>query len=197
MEKREQSMTEIIDILRQDHRNIEKLLRVLERELAVFDCSDRPDYEVLQAVISYFMDFPDACHHPKEDLIYAKLKARDPARAVAVGDIEAEHLEGARRLRRVALAVEEVLGDQDLLRDDVDHIVRDFIGHERQHMAKEEHVLFPAALSALQSADWAEVALQLADRYNPLNQTSLDEKYDALRRMILKIEDETEAERAH
>jgi hemerythrin-like domain-containing protein len=35
-----------IDILRQEHRNIEKLLVVLERELAVFARGDRPDYEV-------------------------------------------------------------------------------------------------------------------------------------------------------
>jgi hypothetical protein len=64
-------------------------------------------------------------------------------------------------------------------------------------MAKEESVLFPAALTALQPADWAEVALQLADRFDPLNQPSLEEKYDALRRTILKLEDEAEAERPH
>jgi hemerythrin-like domain-containing protein len=190
-------MTEIIEVLRLEHHNIERLLRVLERELAVFDRSDRPDYDVLLAVIDYFLDYPDSCHHPKEDLIFAKLKVRDPAAAAAVGDIEAEHREGARRLRRVALAISEVLGDQDLLRGDVDNIVRDFIGHERQHMAKEERVLFPVALTALQPADWAEVALQLADRFDPLNQPSLEEKYDALRRTILKLEDEAEAERPH
>lgn len=188
-------MTQLIDVLRQEHRNIEKLLKVLERELAIFDRSDRPDYEVLSAVISYFMDYPDACHHPKEDLIYAKLLLRDRAAAVAVGDLEAEHREGARRLRRVALAVEEVLGDQDLLRDDVDKIVRDFIVHERRHMVKEERFLFPAALKALQPADWADVALQLADRYDPLNEPNAEETYEALRRSILKLEDEAEAER--
>jgi hypothetical protein len=30
-------MTEFIEVLRQEHRNIESLLRVLERELSVFD----------------------------------------------------------------------------------------------------------------------------------------------------------------
>ncbi|MFZ0426319.1 MAG: hemerythrin domain-containing protein [Xanthobacteraceae bacterium] len=190
-------MTELIDVLRQEHRNIKKLLKVLERELAVFDRSDRPDYEVLRGVIDYFMDYPDACHHPKEDLIYAKLAVRDRAAVTAVGDLEAEHREGARRLRRVALAVEKVLDDQDLLRRDVDKIVRDFIVHERRHMAKEERLLFPAALKALQPADWADIALQLADRYDPLSAPSVEAKYEALRRTILKLEDEAEAERVH
>ena len=131
-------MVEIIEVLRQEHRNIEKLLRVLERELSVFDRGDRPDYEVVLAVIDYFKDYPDTCHHPKEDIIVAKFKARDPVAAAAIGDLEAEHREGARRLRQVAQAVERVLSDQDLLRQTVDDIIRDFINHERHHMVMEE-----------------------------------------------------------
>ena len=60
-------MTYVIEILRQEHRNIEKLLRVLERELSVFDRGERPDYEVVLAVIDYFKDYPESCHHPKEE----------------------------------------------------------------------------------------------------------------------------------
>jgi len=188
-------MTEIVDVLRQEHGNIEKVLRVLERELSVFDRSDRPDYDVLLAVIDYFRDYPDSCHHPKEDMIFAKLKARDPVAAAAVGDLEAEHEAGARRLRRVALAVEGVLNDQDFLRHDVDDIIRDFIDQERQHMAQEDCVFFPAALKALQPADWADVALQMADRYDPLNRPGVEEKYEVLLRNILELEEEAEAER--
>ena len=74
-------MTYIIEVLRQEHCNIESLLRVLERELSVFDRGDRPDYDVVRAVIDYFKDYPDCCHHPKEDMIVEKLKARDPVAA--------------------------------------------------------------------------------------------------------------------
>jgi hemerythrin-like domain-containing protein len=44
-------MIEIIEILRQEHRNLEKLLGVMEQELGVFDRGDGPDYEVLGAII--------------------------------------------------------------------------------------------------------------------------------------------------
>ena len=40
----------VIEILRQEHRNIEKLLLVLERELDVFARGERPDYEVVHAI---------------------------------------------------------------------------------------------------------------------------------------------------
>jgi hemerythrin-like domain-containing protein len=43
-------LVEIIEILRQEHRNIEKLLRVMEQELSVFDRGERPDYEVFGAI---------------------------------------------------------------------------------------------------------------------------------------------------
>lgn len=188
-------MTEIVDVLRQEHGNIEKLLRVLEMELNVFDRSGRPDYEVMRAVIDYFADYPDSCHHPKEDVIFAKLKARDPAAAAAVGNLEAEHEAGAKRLRRVAQAIEAILNDQDLMRDEVDAIIRDFIDQERQHIAMEERFFFPAALKALQPADWADVASDLASRRDPLKQSGVEGKYAALMRTILELEEQAEAER--
>ena len=142
---RHQPMKQIIDILRDEHRNIEKLLLVLDRELSVFNRAERPDYHVVQSVIEYFQDYPDCCHHPKEDMIFAKLKARDPVTAASIGDLEAEHGKGSKRLARVARTVEGVLADREILRDTVDAIIRDFIDHERRHMAMEERVLFPAA----------------------------------------------------
>src|SRR5262249_22744770 len=88
---REGKMTDMVEILRQEHSNIESLLRVLERELSVFDRGERPDYEVVLTIINDFKDYPDSCHHPKEDMIVAKLKARDPVAAATIGDLEAEH----------------------------------------------------------------------------------------------------------
>ena len=95
-------MIEIIEILRQEHRNLEKLLGVMEQELGVFDRGDGPDYEVLGAIIEFFKKYSDSCHYPKEDIIYEKFKVRDPDRAASISDLQAEHREGAVRLRRVA-----------------------------------------------------------------------------------------------
>jgi hypothetical protein len=67
-------MSYVIEVLRQEHCNIESLLCVLERELSVFDRGDRPNYELVLAAIDYFKDYPDSCHHPKEDMIFEALK---------------------------------------------------------------------------------------------------------------------------
>src|ERR1700748_2572343 len=117
----------IIERLSQEHRNIEQLLAILERALEVFDRGARPDYKVIHAVISYFEVYPEVYHHPQEDLVFAKLRTRDPAAAAKVGDLAREHQKGAQLLRRVARVVDSVLADREILRENVDIIVRDFI----------------------------------------------------------------------
>jgi hemerythrin-like domain-containing protein len=189
-------MVEIIEILRQEHRNIEKLLQVMEQELTVFDRGERPDYEVFVAIVEFFKNYPDSCHHPKEDMIYEKFRTRDPGRAASVADLEAEHREGAVRLRRVARAIESVLNDQELLRESVDRIVRDFIDSERKHIALEEEVVFPAIVDTLQPGDWADIALTLADRYGPPSEADFEEQFSTLRRDILELEEAAVARRS-
>ena len=89
----------IIEQLSQEHRNIETLLAVLERELEIFGRGDRPDYGVIRAIISYFELYPEIYHHPQEESVFAKLKLRDPAAAAKVGNLTLEHQKGTERLR--------------------------------------------------------------------------------------------------
>ena len=186
----------IIDILRQEHRNMETLLLVLERELGVFARGERPDYEVVHAVIAYFQVYPDACHHPLEDMVFDRLKARDSAAAARLGDLAADHRRGAERLRRVAQAVESVLADRELLRQTVNDIIADFIEQERIHMAMEERYFFPAAVKGLQPQDWAEIAARLTDQRDPLFSDDVEEKFEVVRSHIWQLEQEAEAERS-
>lgn len=188
-------MSNIIQILLEEHRNIDRLLLVLEHELEVFDRSEEPDYEILQAVIQYFQDYPENCHHPKEDMVFEKLKMRDPAAAERVGDAEAEHKIETERLRRLVEAVEEILAGREFLRQTFHDVVYDFIKHQRQHMDKEERLLFPAAVNGLRPDDWAEIDARLSDRKDPLFNGVIETKFQALQRMILRWERETEISR--
>jgi len=188
-------MSNIIQILLEEHRNIDRLLLVLERELEIFDRSEEPDYEILQAVIQYFQDYPENCHHPKEDMVFEKLKVRDPAAANRIGDAEAEHKIETERLRRLVEAVEEILAGREFLRQTFHDVVHDFIQHQRQHMDKEERLLFPAAVNGLRPDDWAEIDARLSDRKDPLFNGTIETKFQALQRMILRWEHETETSR--
>src|SRR3974390_3640804 len=123
-------MTRMIELLLDEHRDIEQLLGVLEHELKAFDRRERPDYEVIQAIIDYFQDYPGCCHHPKEDMIFDRLKARDPLAAKRIGDVEAEHRQETERLDRVANVVRNVLLDREILRETFGKEMRAFIAHK-------------------------------------------------------------------
>ena len=185
----------IIEHLSREHRNIEKLLAILERELQIFDRGERPDYEVIHAIISYFKVYPEIYHHPQEDLVFAKLRIRDPSAAAKVGDLAREHQKGAERLHRVTQAVDSALADHQILRQYVDTIVRDFIEHERHHIMKEDRDFFPAALKALEPQDWTEIASAMTAHEDPLFSDVAEEGFDMLRAHILRLEQEAEAER--
>ncbi len=189
-------MPKIIDVLIGEHQNIEKLLCVLEQELEVFDRSERPDYEILQSIIRYFQDYPENCHHPKEEIIFEKLKARDPAAVKGFADVEAEHELEARRLRSFSRAVDSVLADQEFLRESFHLAVREFVEHQRQHLKKEELLFFPAAMNALRPEDWAAIDARLDDRKDPLFDSVVEERFRNLRETILRWEQETEETRA-
>jgi hemerythrin-like domain-containing protein len=185
----------VIERLSLEHSNIEKLLAILERELEVFGRGDRPDYDVIRAVIRYFEVYTEVYHHPQEDLVFGRLRTRDPVAAAKIGDLAREHQKGAERLRRVAHAVENVLAGQEVLRQNVDAIVRDFITHERRHMMMEDREFFPAALKALKPQDWIKIASAVTGHKDPLFSNVTEERFDALRAHILRLEQEAEAER--
>jgi hemerythrin-like domain-containing protein len=150
MEKKEL----LIEFLREEHRKIERVLCILEQELSVFNRNGRPDYTKIRAVISYFQEYPDCCHHPKEEMVFEKLKARDPAAAATVGDLEAEHQGVAERLQRVADVVKSVLTSHEVPRKTFNDTMHDFIDHERKHTETEERGLFRVAVTTLRPEDW-------------------------------------------
>ena len=185
----------IIERLSREHRNIERLLAILERELEVFDRGDRPDYEVIRAILSYFEVYPEVYHHPQEDLVFAKLKLRDPAAAAKIGDLAREHQKGAASLKRVVQVVENVLAGREILRQDVDAIIRGFVEHERRHMMMEDCDFFPAAVKALKPQDWTEIAAATTSRKDPLFSDDAEARFELVRAHIQRLEQEAEDER--
>jgi hemerythrin-like domain-containing protein len=185
----------IIERLSREHRNVETLLAVLEHELEIFDRGDRPDHQVIRGIIYYFELYPELYHHPLEELVFAKLKLRDPTAAAKVGDLTLEHQKAAERLRRVGQAVQRVLADREIPRQNVDRVVRDFIESERRHIMMEDRDFFPVALKALEAQDWTEIASASIDPEDPLFHEAAEETFSALRARILQLEREAEAER--
>jgi len=175
----------IIDALHRDHANLAKLLAALERQVAAFDRGERPDYDILHGVIDYCLNYPDLYHHPKEDLVMERLRARDPAAAATFGDLMAEHARLGEVTRRFAAAVHNVLQEVEVPRAIFGETARTFLKAYREHMAVEERAFLPLAAKTLTEADWREIDARVAPRPDPLFEGEPEERFSALRKDIL------------
>ena len=182
-------MTNIIEQIRDEHRNMSKLLDALERQIAVFSEGGQPDYEVISGAIDYFMDYPDRCHHPKEDLLARKiLEGTDTASPLH--KLEAQHEELAILTRRFAQLVRRVLDEAELSRDDLTRAATEFIATQRHHMEMEEEHFLPLAETALSQEDLAALDSELVAEADPLMDPDAEARYATLRDSILAWEAE-------
>jgi hemerythrin-like domain-containing protein len=163
-------------------------LAALERQVRAFAQGEHPDYDLMQSAVEYCLDFPDVCHHPKEDKVFSRLSVRDAGAAGEVGDLRAAHVKLNESLRSFAAALRAVVEDQEIPRASFVHRAEAFIELQRQHMAMEEARFFPAAEKALDGKDWQAVSAMPGQAKDPLNGRGGGERFDALQRDILAWE---------
>ena len=67
-------MSKVVGDLHQDHRNIRVLLDLLAREIDAVDDASGGDFELMRDVMVYMTRYPDHTHHPKEDLMFERMR---------------------------------------------------------------------------------------------------------------------------
>ncbi|NJO33054.1 MAG: hypothetical protein HC869_07760 [Rhodospirillales bacterium] len=147
-------MARIIDQLQMDHRNMRLLLGILEEQLDLYSAGSPPDFDLIEQIIDYTLHYPSLIHHPREDLLFRRLLARDPGSRPVIGDLIADHAELAKLVQRLAAAVHNIARDVELPREWFENLVRDYVAKTRQHMEAEERSLFPRLLATLDNSDW-------------------------------------------
>lgn len=181
-------LTDAVLMLRLEHGNIGQVLTLLEAESVELVRGGAANLELLQSIVAYISQYPDTCHHPKEDLLLRKLRARDPAAAAGVDGLEQEHADLMRLTGRLEAAVAAVAHEpaQHAL-DALAETLELFAGRYRAHMTMEEERFFPVALARLTSSDWAELDYDLFDREDPLFDTSCETRFKGLRQRIARL----------
>lgn len=177
-------MGHILQRLRQDHANVHRLLQMLDMQVAALDRRERPDWEIVEGVIEYLLNYPDLHHHPLEDQILRRMQARDLAAAEPFFGLHAEHREQARALRRMAAATHQILQDASMARQDYIRLLESFVATQREHMRNEEARFFPAAGQVLDAGDWTELGSQVAGIIDPLSGEPVERRFAALREKL-------------
>jgi hemerythrin-like domain-containing protein len=183
-------MAHVIETLSDEHRNIVRLLDALEHQIEMLHGAAGPDYELLQGIANYFCDYPDRCHHPKEDAVFARLRAKHPGEAAAIGDLAREHRDAAARARRFRDNIHALFRDAVMPLDTIVGSARSFIEAERRHMRMEEERFFPVVAIKFTPDDWRDIENHLKEERDPLFGEQIEEEFRGLRERLLAYERE-------
>lgn len=176
-----------IEQLQLDHRNMTRLLGLLQSELEASRAGDTLDFDLLGSVMEYTLHYPDLCHHPKEDLVFRRMLLRDPTAGARVGDLLKEHAHLAELTRQFAAALHNREHDVEMPRAWFDKLLETYITAGRRHIAEEEHSFFPLAMVTLSDSDWDEIDAVTTAKPDPLFGGHLTEGFRRLHDRIMRL----------
>jgi len=161
-------LSDLLDDLREDHRNMAIVLDLLEQQVDHIRNSERPDYELLHDVMRYLTVYSDAVHHPKEDLLYARMKAGKSELATKLERVEPEHEEIAAFGKALRHDIEAIESGTAVTRNRVIDDTAQYVANLRQHMAWEEQDLFQRAREMVEKEKAMFVDISHLDRLDPV-----------------------------
>jgi hemerythrin-like domain-containing protein len=134
--------TVVLAELRQDHRNMALMLNLLERQSNRIYEGSEPDYELLGDIMHYMTVYPDAVHHPKEDRLYAELRAYRPDLSIGFERITMDHRHIAELSVKLRNEIAAINSGNPIKRNAVVADALRYVNTLRGHMQWEELDLF-------------------------------------------------------
>lgn len=177
-------MANVLNDLHDDHKNIARVLALLNHELATLEEALSPDYELVEDIMRYVTGYPDTHHHPTEDIVFQHLKDRAPDTAADIEAILGEHHQLMDAGKRFLAAIEAVEHEAMVQRTELLALGRAYADLLKRHMDTEEGHLFPEALARLTEADWDAIGAEVQARPDPLFGPALQTEF---RRLLQRI----------
>lgn len=178
-------MNQIISHLLEEHRNLGKLVGILDRFPVAQRQRKLSDVILLVDTFSYLTCFPDVHHHLVEDRIAACLRAKNMLSTDISDEIERQHRVLARQGADLMRDLESAAREETTSWPAVVTSARLYAERLRHNMAVEELALFPVAETMLGEADWAAIAaFSKQAPVDPLFVSSTEMRFAELRRVI-------------
>jgi hemerythrin-like domain-containing protein len=138
----------------------------------------------MQDIMRYMSEHSDRFHHPKEDLIFAKLLRRDPDVRADVEDLIEEHFLIRIAGREFAALLRTSGVDSVYARERLGIAGSAYVRAQRDHMNKEERNLFPLAAQLFTEKDWQDLDEASETIDDPLFDEMTADDYQRLYRLI-------------
>ncbi len=178
-------MAIIIDNLIAEHRRLERLVRLLERQSMLCDAQVAANGALLVDALYYLTRFPDVNHHALEDRIIGTLLEKKLLAHELGSELSAQHATLARQGHELIQDLESMMRDENMSRELLEFRIRLYAERLRHNMAVEELTVFPVATRHLDPGDWSSILQASPNRSaDPLFQTPVHERFVQLHRVI-------------
>ncbi len=146
-------------VLKEEHRAIERMLAVLGTAAQRLEAGERVRPRLLREAVDFVRNFADKCHHGKEEAnLFPRLEERGVSKEGGpLGVVLHEHNVGREYIGAIDGAIGAYEGGDETAAGVIEENVRGYIDLLRDHIWKEENVLFPMADEVLSAEDQREL----------------------------------------
>ncbi len=174
-------MIDPIEQLMDEHRVIERAADILERILDNAKKSGELDINDLSSLIDFIKTFADKCHHGKEEgvLFPSMVEKGVPKEGGPIGVMLEEHDIGRDAVKRMSEAVKMIRNNEEGALNLLDKAVMDYTYLIRNHIQKEDSILFPMARNIYNESE----LIRIQERFNEVEGRlgeGVHEKYEEL-----------------
>lgn len=136
-----------IRTLKTEHQAVCQVLNVLDKAVLKLEEGGEVPLNIFEDVLEFLTVFVDRCHHTKEEEVLFPLMEQSgiPAQGGPIGVMLSEHQQGRELIARYRQSLAEVKGGETTAKARLIAAARAYSGLLRQHIHKENQVLFALA----------------------------------------------------
>lgn len=161
-------MHKLLEKLRTDHENLEKILTLLTTQLDHFFAGRESNFDLKIELMEYLETYADQGHHPLENAIFRVAINRVGDQEELLERLQEQHQSLEQLTRQFRQSLENILQGGVMLRDELEVQGREFVALQRQHMSQEDKEVFPMLDRLMTEEDWQEVEKSIPRHDDPV-----------------------------
>jgi hemerythrin-like domain-containing protein len=168
--------------LRDDHAGLSRVLREVDAQQSQLQVSPETARPVLAEALRYLLIYQHSVHHPREDRLFARIRAREPGLYRNMERLVREHRVGQQKAEALAADVSRTTMAQLRCRAGLRlaRQLQQYVAHTREHMKREEAVFYTGSERVLGASDWAALMEGASQRDPALDLDRLAARYPRL-----------------